>query len=148
MKIIIATRKNTKNQKKQRNTNTSNQKKQKKYFFYYNTILLQQQQELFMVPQKRKHQDLGLQSLERRRLFSKPCFFFKTFENKSLDYLFRIIPQRRSSYITGIQKKFLFLKLNITFTKNCFTRVLLLNGIISIKTLEIVKVIPCSTLIS
>ena len=35
------------------------------------------------------------------RWFRKLCFFFKVLKNKSLGYLFRIIPQRSSSYSTG-----------------------------------------------
>ena len=73
-----------------------------------------------MVPQKRKHQELGLESLERRRWFSKLCFFFKTFENKSTDYLFRIIPQRRSSYITRNSDEISLFKAKNYFHKNLF----------------------------
>ena len=73
-----------------------------------------------MVPQKRKHQELGLESLERRRWFSKLCFFFKTFENKSPDYLFRIIPQRRSSYITRNSDEISLFKAKNYFHKNLF----------------------------
>ena len=73
-----------------------------------------------MVPKKRKHQELGLESLERRRWFSKLCFFFKTFENKSPDYLFRIIPQRRSSYITRNSDEISLFKAKNYFHKNLF----------------------------
>ena len=73
-----------------------------------------------MVPQKRKHQELGLESLERRRWFSKLCFFFKTFENKSPDYLFRIIPQRRSSCITRNSDEISLFKAKNYFHKNLF----------------------------
>ena len=45
-------------------------------------------------------QELGLESLESRLWFRKLCFFYKSLKNKSPHYLFKIIPQRRSSYIT------------------------------------------------
>ena len=61
------------------------------------------------------YQELGLESLESRRWFSKLCFFFKILKNKSPDYLFRIIPQRKTHHtLQGIQTKFIFLKLSIT----------------------------------
>ena len=41
------------------------------------------------------YQELGLEFLASRRWFRKLCFFLKILENKSPDYLFRIIPQRR-----------------------------------------------------
>ena len=41
------------------------------------------------------YQELGLESLESKRWLNKLCFFFKILKNKSPDYLFRIIPQRR-----------------------------------------------------
>ena len=47
-----------------------------------------------------------------------------------------------------IQTKFLFLKLSLTFTKIRFSQVLLLDGIISIKSLRTVKVLPCSAIVS
>ena len=93
------------------------------------------------------NQELVLESFESRRWFRKLCFLFKNLKNKSPDYLFRIIPQS-SSILQEIHTKFLFLKLSITFTKIRFFRVLLLNGIISIKTLGIVKSIPWSALVS
>ena len=46
------------------------------------------------------YQELGLESLDSRLWFRKLCSFFKILMNKSPNYLFRIIPQRRSSYIT------------------------------------------------
>ena len=45
------------------------------------------------------YQELGLESLESRRWFRKLCFFYKVLKNKSPDYLFKTIPQRRPSYI-------------------------------------------------
>ena len=91
------------------------------------------------------HPELGLECLESRRWLRKLGFFFKTLQKKLPVYLFIIIRQRRLSFIT---KKSNEIPLSITFRKICFSRVLLLNGIISIKTLGIVKVVPCSGLVS
>ena len=94
------------------------------------------------------YQELGLEFLESRRGFRKLCFFFKILKNKSPGYLLRIIPQRKPSYITRNSDEIPLFKTKLIFTKIRFFQVLLLNGIISIKTLGIVKVIPCSTLVS
>ena len=53
---------------------------------------------------------------------SLPCamFLFKTLKNKSPDYLFRIIPQRRSSHITRNSDKIPLFKVNHNFYKNSF----------------------------
>ena len=45
---------------------------------------------------------------------------FQNFENKSSDYLFRIIPQSRSSYITRNPDEILLFKPNHCFLKNSF----------------------------
>ena len=65
-------------------------------------------------------QELGLESLESRRWFRKLCFFFKILKNKSPDYLFRIIPQRRSSYITRNSDEIPLFKAKHNFHKNLF----------------------------
>ena len=66
------------------------------------------------------YQELGLESLESRRWFKKLCFFFKNLKNKSPDYLFRIIPQRRSSYIKRNSYKIPLFKIKLNFYKNGF----------------------------
>ena len=66
------------------------------------------------------YQELGLESLANRRWFGKLCFFFKTLKNKSPDYLFRIIPQRRSSYITRNSDEIPLFKTKHNFYKNSF----------------------------
>ena len=66
------------------------------------------------------YQELGLESLESRRWFRKLCFFFKILKNKSPDYLFKIIPQRRSSYITRNSNEIPLFKTNHNFYKNSF----------------------------
>ena len=93
------------------------------------------------------YQELGLESLESRRWFRKLWFFFKILKNESPDYLLKIIPQIHHK-LQEIQTKFLFLKPSIIFTKIRLSQVLLLNGIILIKTLGTVKFIPSSALVS
>ena len=66
------------------------------------------------------YRELGLESLESRRWFRKLCFFFKILKNKSPDYLFKIIPQRRSSYITRNSDEIPLFKTNHNFYKNSF----------------------------
>ena len=73
-----------------------------------------------MVPRKKNYQELGLESVERRRRFRKLCFFFGILKNKSPDYLFRIIPQRNSSYITRNSDEIPLFKTNHNFYKNSF----------------------------
>ena len=67
------------------------------------------------------YQELGLESLASRRWFRKLCFFFKILKNKSPDYLFRIIPQRRSSYITRNSEEIPLFKTKHNFYKNSFS---------------------------
>ena len=66
------------------------------------------------------YQELGLESLESRRWFRKLCFFFKILKNNSPDYLFKIIPQRRSAYITRNSDEIPLFKTNHNFNKNSF----------------------------
>ena len=66
------------------------------------------------------YQELGLESLESRRWFRKLCFFFKILKNKSPDYLVKIIPQRRPSYITRNSDEIPLFKTNYNFYKNSF----------------------------
>ena len=73
-----------------------------------------------VLPKKKIYQELGLESLESRRWFRKLCFFFKILKNKSPDYLFKIIPQRRSSYITRNSDEIPLFKTNHNFYKNSF----------------------------
>ena len=61
------------------------------------------------------YQELGLESVESRRWFRKLCFFFKILKNKSPDYLFKITPQRRSSYITRNSGEIPLFKTNHNF---------------------------------
>ena len=66
------------------------------------------------------YQELGSESLETRRWFRKLCCFFKILKNKLPDYLFRIIPQRSSSYITRNSDEIPLFKTKHNFYKNSF----------------------------
>ena len=66
------------------------------------------------------YQELSFESLKCRRWFRKLCFFFKILRNKSSDYLFRIVPQRRSSCITRNSDEIPLLKIRHNFHKNLF----------------------------
>ena len=46
------------------------------------------------------YQELGLESLQQRRWYTKLCYFFKLTKNKSPKYLFNNIPIVRSTYKT------------------------------------------------
>ena len=50
------------------------------------------------------YQELGLESLERRRWFRKLCSFYKIFRNENPRYLFKEIPVRNSLYRTRNQE--------------------------------------------
>ena len=44
------------------------------------------------------NQELGLESLRKRRWYRKLCYFFKIFEGQSPEYLFRILPSVSKAY--------------------------------------------------
>ena len=46
------------------------------------------------------YQELGLESLLLRRWYRKLGMFYKIFKSKSPQYLFKLIPEKTSSYIT------------------------------------------------
>ena len=46
------------------------------------------------------YQKLGLKSLKHRRWYRKLCYFYKIYNEKSPDYLFQLIPTKKSSYTT------------------------------------------------
>ena len=70
--------------------------------------------------EEKMYQKLRLESLESIRWFSKLSFFFKILKNKSPDYLFRITPQKNSSYITRNWDKIPLFKTKHNFYKNLF----------------------------
>ena len=46
------------------------------------------------------YQELGLESLQLRRSHRKLEMFYKIFKSKSPQYLFKLIPEKTSSYVT------------------------------------------------
>ena len=47
------------------------------------------------------YQELGLESLQLCCWYRKCCLFYKIFKNKSLAYLFNLIPARNTHYLLG-----------------------------------------------
>ena len=66
------------------------------------------------------YQKLGFESLQQRRWYSKLCSFYKVFKNKSLRYLFNIIPIRSPAYSTRNHVNIPLFKTNHNFFKNSF----------------------------
>ena len=52
------------------------------------------------ISKEKLYQELGLESLLLRRWYRKLGMFYKTFKSKSPQYLFKLIPEKTSSYIT------------------------------------------------
>ena len=65
------------------------------------------------------YQYLALESFENRRWFGMLCWF-RILKNKSSNYLFRIIPQKRSSYIMGNSDQIPLFNAKHNFYKNSF----------------------------
>ena len=66
------------------------------------------------------YEELGLESLQLRRWFRKLSCFHKLFKSEHPYYLFKLIPSRRSSYVTRNIQNIPFFKTRHTFLKNCF----------------------------
>ena len=66
------------------------------------------------------YQELGLESLQQRRWYTKLCIFFKTLKEKSLEYLFNIIPTRNNIHRTRNSHNTPQLNLKHSFFKNSF----------------------------
>ena len=52
------------------------------------------------------YQELGLESLQQRHWCSKPCSFYKVFENESPHYLFNLVLIRNPAYLTRKSRKY------------------------------------------
>ena len=65
-------------------------------------------------------QELGLQSLRKRRWYRKLCYFFKIFKGQSLEYLFKILPwaSKACNTRTNNSAKHIFLRNSFLFI-NC-----------------------------
>ena len=66
------------------------------------------------------YEELGLESLQLRRWFRKLSCFYKLFKSEHPHYLFKLIPSKRSSYVTRNIHNIPFFKTRHTFFKNSF----------------------------
>ena len=54
---------------------------------------------------ERLYQELGLESLRKRRWYRKLCYFFKIFKGQSPEYLFKMLPSVSKTYNTRTNDK-------------------------------------------
>ena len=66
------------------------------------------------------YQELGLESLSKRRWYKKLCYFFKIFKDQSLECLFRIFPGVSKAYNTRTNDKIPLLSGKHNFFVNSF----------------------------
>ena len=66
------------------------------------------------------YQELGLESLEKRRWYRKLCYFYKIFNKQSPAYLLNVIPVSSRSYFTRYAKNVPSFKVRHVFFKNSF----------------------------
>ena len=65
-------------------------------------------------------QEIGLESLQLRRCYRKLGMFYKIFKSKSPQYLFKLIPEKTSSYVTRNAEHIPLLNIKHSFYKNSF----------------------------
>ena len=61
-----------------------------------------------------------MESLQHRRWYRELCYFFKIYNAKSPDYLFQLIPLKKSSYTTRNADNIPFFKFRHNFSQNSF----------------------------
>ena len=66
------------------------------------------------------HQEIGLESLQLRRWYRKIGMFYKIFKSKSPQYLFKLIPEKASSYVTRNAENIPLFNIKHNFCKNSF----------------------------
>ena len=66
------------------------------------------------------YQELGLESLEKRRWYRKLCYFYKIFNKQSPTYLLNVIPVSSRSYFTRYAENVPSFKVRHGFFKNSF----------------------------
>ena len=66
------------------------------------------------------YQELGLESLEKRRWYRKLCYFYKIFNKQSPTYLLNVIPVSSRSYFTRYAENVPSFKVRHDFFKNSF----------------------------
>ena len=69
---------------------------------------------------KNLYQELGVESLQLRRWFRKLGMFDKIFKSKSQKYLFKLMPERTSSYFTINADNIPLFNIKHNFDKNSF----------------------------
>ena len=80
------------------------------------------------ISKEKLYHELRFESLEKRIWYRKLCCFYKIFRNQSLEYLFNIIPTSVRPCNTRNANNILQFKVNIIFSKICFSLLKLLNG--------------------
>ena len=68
----------------------------------------------------KNYQELGSKSLQHRRWYRNLCYFYEIYNEKSPDYLFQLIPPKKSSYTTRNADNTPFFKSRHNFFKNSF----------------------------
>ena len=69
------------------------------------------------------YQELGLESLEKRRWYRKLCYFYKIFNKQSPTYLLNIIPVSSRSYFTRYVENVPSFKVRHNFFKTRLTKI-------------------------
>ena len=66
------------------------------------------------------YQEIGLESLQLRRWYRKLGIFYRIFKSKSVQYLFKLIPEKTSSYVSRIADNILLFNIKHNFYQNSF----------------------------
>ena len=66
------------------------------------------------------YQEIGLESLQLRRWYRKLGMFYKIFKSKSPQYLFKLIPEKTSSYVIRNAQNIPLFNIKHNFYKNSF----------------------------
>ena len=66
------------------------------------------------------YQEIGLEPLQLRRWYRKLGMFYKIFKSKSPQYLFKLIPEKTSSYVTRNAENIPLFNIKHNFYKNSF----------------------------
>ena len=68
---------------------------------------------------ERLYQELGLESLCKRRWYRELCYFLNIFKGQSPEYLFRILPSVSKAYNTRANDKIPLFSAKHIFSINC-----------------------------
>ena len=66
------------------------------------------------------YQEIGLESLQLRRWYRKLRMFYKVFKRRSPQYLFKLIPEKTSSYVTRNAENIPLFNMKHNFYRNSF----------------------------